>query len=255
MPKDKNKDDTEGSEVAEQIGGTSTTTTSDVELGLEPVEPWDLPEVDLMDTESLESAADQQMSSLGSMIQQMQTVNQDRLEGKISGDVADMVRMGSAEAALKGGVGADSPAARNLQARDFGMTSMGVQEQGLTTAGQITQLQQGLTSLAQSRHQFAEDMRMKQQTFLENSRQFGANNQQDSFRTQIAFRDLLLRQDMFNREQNLKTVEILSNLVTAQANMQIQAASADIKDDAVTEAFNSMITNIANLLERSNVKK
>jgi len=54
-----------------------------------------------------------------------------QLRGEINPDVAAQIQRNSAGQALAGGFGGGSVLGRNLTARDFGLTSMGLQQQGL----------------------------------------------------------------------------------------------------------------------------
>jgi hypothetical protein len=63
------------------------------------------------------------------------------LKGEISSDVQSQLQRSSAGRALSGGYGAGSGVGRNLSARDFGLTSMQVQNQGLAQAQNFIQQQ------------------------------------------------------------------------------------------------------------------
>ena len=70
------------------------------------------------------------------------------LKGEISQDVQSQIQRSSAGRALSGGFGAGSGVGRNLSARDFGLTSMQIQNQGLAQAQSFIQ-QQRTTGMAQ----------------------------------------------------------------------------------------------------------
>ena len=70
------------------------------------------------------------------------------LKGEISQDVQSQLQRSSAGRALSGGFGAGSGVGRNLSARDFGLTSMQIQNQGLAQAQSFIQ-QQRTTGMAQ----------------------------------------------------------------------------------------------------------
>jgi hypothetical protein len=70
------------------------------------------------------------------------------LRGEVSQDVASQLQRSSAGRALSGGYGAGSGAGRNLAARDFGLTSMQIQNQGLAQAQNFIQ-QQRTVGMAQ----------------------------------------------------------------------------------------------------------
>jgi hypothetical protein len=63
------------------------------------------------------------------------------LRGEVSQDVASQLQRSSAGRALSGGYGAGSGVGRNLAARDFGLTSMQIQNQGLAQAQNFIQQQ------------------------------------------------------------------------------------------------------------------
>jgi hypothetical protein len=63
------------------------------------------------------------------------------LKGEISSDVQSQLQRSSAGRALTGGYGAGSGVGRNLAARDFGLTSMQIQNQGLAQAQNFIQQQ------------------------------------------------------------------------------------------------------------------
>jgi hypothetical protein len=63
------------------------------------------------------------------------------LRGEVSQDVASQLQRSSAGRALSGGYGAGSGVGRNLSARDFGLTSMQIQNQGLAQAQNFIQQQ------------------------------------------------------------------------------------------------------------------
>ena len=91
--------------------------------------------------------ADEAIGGLDDMIGGLREKNKDWLAGKISGDAADQLRAQSALSARSGGAGAGSQMARNLQAKDFGLTSMQIQQQGMQQEGAIAGLQQGLAGM------------------------------------------------------------------------------------------------------------
>lgn len=69
-----------------------------------------------------------------SVVLAQRNANRD-LRGEINPDVAQNIQRASAQTALTGGFGADSGQGRNLSARDFGLTSMQLQQQGAGEAG------------------------------------------------------------------------------------------------------------------------
>jgi hypothetical protein len=235
----------------------ATTITSNVDLALEPVEPWTTPEVEEISPEDISASGEAATSSLAGLEQtaaQLKAINEPYLKGQISDDVASQLRAQSAETALAGGIGTDSAAARSLQARDFGLTSMQIQQQGIQTATAVASIQEVSSKMREDRYRFMETLSDERKKFVEQSRQFGATLAQDAQRTQIAFRELLLKQDMFNKEQNLRSIEMMANLGAQQAAMQVQAATSGTKFNMgpVNTIFNNLISSINSTLKRSN---
>jgi len=70
------------------------------------------------------------------------------LRGEVSQDVASQLQRSSAGRALGGGFGGGTGMGRNLSARDFGLTSMQIQNQGLNQAQNFIQ-QQRMFGMAQ----------------------------------------------------------------------------------------------------------
>lgn len=74
------------------------------------------------------------------LLQQAQDVTSQMLQGEIPEDVQAQVEQISAERAIQGGFGfGDSQAARNLVARDLGLTSLDITNQGIQHAGTLAE--------------------------------------------------------------------------------------------------------------------
>lgn len=72
---------------------------------------------------------------------------QSQLGGEINPDVSAQVQRSSAARALAGGYGASSGLGRSLTARDLGLTSMGIQQQGFGNALNFIQSQRGAATV------------------------------------------------------------------------------------------------------------
>jgi hypothetical protein len=256
------------SSAAPDIPQNSTVTTN-VDLSVP-----DIPEYKPMDLTGIEynptspdaadvKKADDAIAGLGDMIGGLREKNKDWLAGKISGDTADQLRAQSALSARSGGAGAGSQMARNLQARDFGLTSMQIQQQGMQQEGALAGLQQGFAGMREQRMQFMAQMREEQERYRsafamdkaktgEASRQFGANLQDQMYRTQLAQKELLLKQEAFNAEQNFRLVELITNATTTMTGQQVAAAQNDIVDSGITSSFDKLQSQLQALLARSN---
>lgn len=73
-------------------------------------------------------------------LDQQQSVISQQLAGEIPQDVQDQVERISAEKSIQSGLG-QGQAARNLTARDLGLTSLDIQERGLKNAAQVSSIQ------------------------------------------------------------------------------------------------------------------
>lgn len=137
--------------------------------GFQALSPTDIPQAN---REAAEYRAG--MDVFSSDIQRLRDVNAAYLRGEISGDVAEQVRAQSAEGALAGGIGTDSGAARSLQARDFGLTSMQLQEAGMARQAQVAQLQSDFSKILQNQQQFTQDYNLRAASLMDQSRQFAS---------------------------------------------------------------------------------
>ena len=211
--------------------------TTDTDIALDPIPEWEAPEIAADFAPQAFEEAGEALDMFESTIKGLQETNQSWLKGEISDDVADQLRQQSRLSAREGGAGEDSQMSRNLQARDFGTTSMQIQQQGVQQEAVVGQMQQALSGIREQRSQFM------QQT-LEQSRQFGASLEQDATRTQLAHRELMLKQDAFNAEQNLRLVEIISNATMAMTGQQVQAALGDVDESGIVGTYNKLLGDL-----------
>ena len=71
---------------------------------------------------------------------QAQGLVSSQLRGEVPADVAAQLQRRSAAQSLLGGFGGNSGLGRNLSARDFGLTSMGIQQQGLANFSNLASM-------------------------------------------------------------------------------------------------------------------
>jgi hypothetical protein len=106
-------------------------------------------------------------------------VTNDMLSGVISKDVESQISRIASEKAIRGGLGMSSQAARNLTARDLGLTSMDIQAKGIESAraladfdagwqsqrmdylGKMRQMDLSGKELNQNMNQFKQEMQLK----------------------------------------------------------------------------------------------
>ncbi len=246
-------------------GAGNARITTDLDMSIPDIpeyEPLDLSGIkydpaspDLQDL----SKADTALGAMEDMIGGLREKNKDWMAGKVSGDTADQLRSQAALSARMGGAGVDSQMSRNLQARDFGLTSMQIQEAGMQRESQLTQLQQALAGMREQRMQFMTQLREEQERYRgafemdkakvgEASRQFGANLQDQMYRTQLAHKELMLKQEAFNAEQNMRLLEILTNAALASTGQQIQASASEVPMEGLTESYQSILDRIKGYL-------
>lgn len=84
-------------------------------------------------------------------VRQAGDITSSQLRGEIPQDVADQVQRNAAYQSLMGGFGQDSGIGRALTARDFGLTSMDLQNQGMNNLGSMVNTTQALSPFMYTR--------------------------------------------------------------------------------------------------------
>lgn len=107
-------------------------------------------------------------------LQKAQGIVNSQLAGEVPADVAMQVQRRSAAQALLGGYGGGSGIGRNLSARDFGLTSMGIQQQGMANFGALASLAPKPQMFDITSMFFTPQQRL-QSAFAERSEQFQRN--------------------------------------------------------------------------------
>lgn len=105
--------------------------------------------------------ADQKRQSYGiqgdmpgqDFLDEQQNVISQQLSGEIPQDVQDQVERISAEKSIKSGLG-EGQAARNLTARDLGLTSLDIQDRGIKNAAQLSTTQNQFNQLEEQMRQW-----------------------------------------------------------------------------------------------------
>lgn len=93
----------------------------------------------------------------------MTSVSREFMTGEIAPDLQRQIETLTGEKIVKGGMGTDSQAARNLVARDFGLTSLQLKEKGVQMAAATAEL-------VQRRNEFSKTYRLSVQEHMENIR-------------------------------------------------------------------------------------
>lgn len=252
--------------AASPAAATTARVTTNLDMSVDPIKPYeplDLSGVTYTPATPDTAKADESLDEMSKMVAGLREKNADWLAGRVSGDTADQLRAQSGLSARAGGTATGSQAARNLQARDFGLTSMQIQQQGIQQEGAITQLQQGVASMRENRTQFMANLREQQSQFktqleqskaqlTEQSRQFGANLSDQMYRTQLAHKELMLKQEAFNADQNMKLVDLIATSTLTMMGQQMQAASGDIDYSGNLATFNNLQAQLQRLIGASN---
>jgi len=199
------------------------------EFGLFPASKDSLAALD----ERFSSALD----SINGMADRLVQVNEAYLNGELQGDVVAEIRRNAAERAVQGGAGADSQAARNLRARDLGVSSLQLQTQGIQQAGNIASMRQTVAQLAESKRQFDSNFALNTAQFLD----------------QVRGRDLsviAMEQErlQFNARQNLAIVGFISELATARAQVSATLAANGVDSAGTAAGFTQIISQLDKLL-------
>ena len=178
-------------------------------------------------------ASDQAFNDL---MAQMSKVAGSQLKGEIPADVEAQVRMRAAEKGLFYGLGSGSPANRALTARDLGLTSLQIQQQG-------QQAGQALAGLSESRRQFNIQAEQAYKSYLEDVR-----------RGDLSATELAERSRQFNSQQRLAAIELSANVLDSYMKIAYsysaigkptagQRASAGMTSDS----FESMLQSIRSI--------
>ena len=158
------------------------------------------------------------------------------LRGEIPEDVQRQVRQMSAENSLRQGLGAGSEASRFLTARDLGLTSTQIQQQGLAATELVTQLAEG-------RRQFNQEYSLRMQAL-----------QEDRARTNLSAVELAERSRQVNMQTSLQSSELLAQALSNYHEMAYRYATAEESDAATTSAqslstdFTSLVTRLRSLV-------
>lgn len=228
--------------------GQNARITTDVNMGLDEIQAWEPPSIASLENQQAEfGKADTLFGAAEEMLSGLREKNAAWLKGEVPDDVAEQLREKSAQSARMGGI-AGSQAARNLQARDLGLTSMQIQESGMQREAQLSELSKGLGAIREQRAQFMTNLH-------EQSKQFGANLADQMTRTQLAHRELILKQEAFNAEQNMRLVELITQSTLGMMQLQVQAAGSDVDFSGGVTTFEALQSQLENLLSRSNPKE
>lgn len=212
------------------------------DLTFEPVEVQAPLEIAGLDTEALNLKSTEHMDTVSKSLEDLRVKNEDRLAGKLSGDVVAEVRRHAAERATASGVAASGAGSRAIEARDLGMTSMDVQERGFATEQQLNQVTAQLADFENRRAAFSAE-------FTERSRQFNERLSLDQNNQRLSYKQLQLQRDSFNASQNSQLIGFIANLAASQAGVSANLAMADIDDSNVVAGYQNIMSRIDDMLK------
>ena len=132
--------------------------------------------------------------------------------GKIPQDVQDQVSQIAAEKSLKQGIGMGS-AARNMELRDMGLTSMQATQAGL-------QATEGIGRLVETRREFDKSYDLNISTFQNQVRGLDLNQE-----------ELNLEKDMFNAKQTLLVNKMLTDMAMFSADLVYKYTAGPLEGD------------------------
>lgn len=146
-------------------------------------------------------------------------VASDQLSGVISPDVQAQIQRISAEKGLKSGLGATSQAARNLTARDLGLTSMDIQQRGMESAAKLAEFD---ANLAGQRMDYLKNMRAMD----------------------LDARQMALQNRQFNRELELNRFKLLSDNLTSYYQLSFGYSQSKKADAGSLESLRKDIEDL-----------
>jgi hypothetical protein len=147
-------------------------------------------------------------------------VVQDQLAGKVPEDVQKQLRIMRAESSLGFGLGAGSQASKNVEARDLGLTSLQIQQQGVAGA-------QALAGLVESKRQYNKNYELNI-----------SQHMQDVRRTDLSATELMESSRRFNKQQELMAAELSASVLTSYHSLMGEYATPE-----KAESFTSSLSD------------
>lgn len=173
-------------------------------------------------------------------------VEADYIQGRIPEDVLEQIKSASGEKALAAGLG-DGSGARNLVARDLGLTSLQLQQTGIqlatNTLAQVEQKRQFSAGLQKEIEKFNATYKLSEQQFLTTVRQ------QDLTEAELRF-----NVDNQNANRALAVNELITNTALAGQELrvryaQLQAAGAKVNTSGLKSDIKNIIADLSAILE------
>lgn len=244
-------------------GGSSagkTSATSAVDLGStggEPranvtIPPFDLPKRPDPNTElGLSSALDPEamaaldettidaLSGLRDSASKLSNLSDTYLKGEIPADVQAQVRRLTSQKGLASGIGRGQ-AGEALTARDLGLTSLEITNQGANLATAASALRESMSKISESRRSFDKEYALR-----------SAEMADIYHRTDIDASKVELARRQFNAEVNGKLVSYVADLALNRAKLQIDLARSDIEDTNVIGGIEQVMSQLESLIGKA----
>lgn len=168
------------------------------------------------------------------MISGQQEIANRLMAGEIPEDVLQQIETVTAEQSLSRGLGLGS-AARNLTARDLGLTSLSLMEKGTTMADQISRV-------VEAKREFNKENDLAIQKHLEVMRQ-----------TDLGIAALEEQRREFNASQTMRVNELITSLGMFGAELQFNYTATKLEGNSAYAAASlqdiaAIITDLRNLL-------
>jgi hypothetical protein len=149
-----------------------------------------------------------------------------QMSGAIPEDVQKQLRIMRAEKSLAGGLGAGSQAAKNVEARDLGLTSLDMVERGVQKAQSVAQL-------VEAKREFNKSYDLNVEKFM-----------QDVRRTDLSALQLQESGRQFNERQRLMASELAAKVLTSYHEM----SQTYISPDTAQSAYSSLRQDMSGLV-------
>lgn len=153
----------------------------------------------------------------------------DMMAGKIPKDVEYQIRQQTAERSLARGLGSDSQAARNLTARDLGLTSVDLATKGVTIGTEVARL-------FEAKRQFSRTYELNMRQFLDSTR-----------RTDLAEIEVGEGSRQFNVNAELQRNKLLADVLAGYHSIGAELAMAPVDTSGAIE---SLAKDFGAMLER-----
>lgn len=163
------------------------------------------------------------------------------LKGEIPADVQAQVRRITSEKGLASGLGRGQ-AGQALTARDLGLTSLDIVNQGIQTTNAANATRESMARIAESRRSFDKEYALRATELSDVLR-----------RTDLSASQLELSRRQFNATSNQQLVAMLSDLASERARMQVSLAQSDIEDTNVIGGVQQVMDQLQSLLGKASI--